>query len=559
MRNERIGDYLVSQGLINQEQLMKVLEVQKESNGTKKFGDVVVELQYMSEVNFTKALAGKMRVQYVDLDTVEINSEAVNKVPEALARKHTVIAIAITGKRLTVATNDPVNFIVLEEIKVSTGMDCVPVLATTTAINKAIGKNYSMQNVDSVVDSLAAMNGGDNGPMEDEESKDRVESAPIVKLATTIIENAYRADATDIHIEPFKTYTRIRIRVNGDLVELMNVSSAVHSALTTRLKLISGMNIAEKRVPQDGRFTQVVDGTTLDVRVSSLPMVNGEKIVIRILSTGQIALRKITDLGMSDYNYQLFESMLRVPHGVILVTGPTGSGKTTTLYAALGELAKPNVNVITVEDPVEKAIDGINQCQVNTKAGMTFAAALRSILRQDPDIVMIGEMRDTETADIGIRAAITGHLVLSTLHTNDAASTVVRLIDMGVAAYMVATSLIGVIAQRLIKVLCPSCKTPRISTEEENELMGIDQSIQIYEPCGCPECNNTGYRGRTAIHEIIHCTAKVSQIIAGGGGKEEIEEAARNNGTKLLRDNAAELVVAGQTSIDELVRTTFSV
>ncbi len=559
MRNERIGDYLVRQELLSQEQLMKVLEAQKESNGSKMFGDVVVELGFMSEVNFTKALAGKMRVQYVDLDSVEISAEAVNKVPEALARKHTVIAIAITGKRLTVATNDPVNFIVFEEIKVTTGMDCIPVLATKTAINKAIGKNYSMQNVDSVVDSLVAMNGGDNGSMEDEESKDRVESAPIVKLATTIIENAYRADATDIHIEPFKTYTRIRIRVNGDLVELMNVSSAVHSALTTRLKLISGMNIAEKRVPQDGRFTQVVDGTTLDVRVSSLPMVNGEKIVIRILSTGQIALRKITDLGMSDYNYQLFESMLRVPHGVILVTGPTGSGKTTTLYAALGELAKPNVNVITVEDPVEKAIDGINQCQVNTKAGMTFAAALRSILRQDPDIVMIGEMRDTETADIGIRAAITGHLVLSTLHTNDAASTVVRLIDMGVAAYMVATSLIGVIAQRLIKVLCPACKTPRMSTDEENELMGIDHSIQIYEPCGCPECNNTGYRGRTAIHEIIHCTAKVSQIIAAGGGKEEIEEAAKNNGTKLLRDNAAELVVAGQTSIDELVRTTFSV
>lgn len=559
MRNERIGDYLVGQGLINQEQLMKVLEVQKESNGSKKFGDVVVELGFMSEANFTKALAGKMMVRYVDLDSVEINAEAVNKIPEALAQKHTVIAIAITGKRLTVATNDPVNFIVFEEIKVTTGMDCNPVLATTTAINKAIGKNYSMQNVDSVVDSLAAMNGGDNGNMEDEESKDRVESAPIVKLATTIIENSYRADATDIHIEPFKTYTRIRIRVNGDLVELMNISSAVHSALTTRLKLISGMNIAEKRIPQDGRFTQVVDGTTLDVRVSSLPMVNGEKIVIRILSTGQIALRKITDLGMSDYNYQLFESMLRVPHGVILVTGPTGSGKTTTLYAALGELAKPNVNVITVEDPVEKAIDGINQCQVNVKAGMTFAAALRSILRQDPDIVMIGEMRDTETADIGIRAAITGHLVLSTLHTNDAASTVVRLIDMGVAPYMVATSLIGVIAQRLIKVLCPACKQAVISTEEESELMGVEQPIQIYKPVGCPECNNTGYRGRTAIHEIIHCTAKVSQIIAAGGGKEEIEEAAKNNGTKLLRDNAAELVIAGQTSIDELVRTTFSV
>lgn len=558
MRNERIGDYLVSQGLITDEQLQKVLEAQRASNGTKKFGDIVVEMGIMSETNFTKALAGKLRVQYVDLDNVEIDSEAVQKVPEALARKHTVIAIAVTGKRLTVATNDPVNFIVLEDIKVSTGMDTVPVLATTSAINKAIGKNYSMQNVDNVLDSINSMN-NDLGNMEDDESRDRVDNAPIVKLATTIVENAFRADATDIHIEPFKTYTRIRIRVNGDLVELMNISSAVHSALTTRLKLISGMNIAEKRIPQDGRFTQVVDGTTLDVRVSALPTVHGEKVVIRILSTGQIALRKITDLGMSDYNYQMFESMLRVPHGVILVTGPTGSGKTTTLYAALGEIAKPNVNVITVEDPVEKAIDGINQCQVNSKAGMTFAAALRSILRQDPDIVMIGEMRDSETADIGIRAAITGHLVLSTLHTNDAASTVVRLVDMGIPPYMVATSLIGVIAQRLVKVLCPDCKRPRLSTEEENELMGIDHSIQIYEPCGCPNCNNTGYRGRTAIHEIVHCTAKVSSIIAANGSKEDIERAAKANGTKLLRDNASELVQAGETSIDELVRATFSV
>ncbi len=559
MRNERIGDYLVNQGLITSDQLHQVLEAQKESNGAKRFGDVVVELGFMSEINFTKALAGNLRVQYVDLDNIEINTEAVQLVPETLARKHTVIAINVQGKRLTVATNDPVNFIVLEDIKVSTGMDTVPVLATTSSINKQIGKCYSMQNVDSVLEGVTAMATDLGGSIEDQESNDRVESAPIVKLATTIVENSFRADATDIHIEPFDKYTRIRIRVNGDLVELMNVTSAVHSALTTRFKLISGMNIAEKRIPQDGRFTQVVDGCTLDVRVSSLPMVNGEKIVIRILSTGQIALRKITDLGMSDYNYNLFESMLRVPHGVILVTGPTGSGKTTTLYAALGEIAKPNVNVVTVEDPVEKAIDGINQCQVNQKAGMTFAAALRSILRQDPDVVMIGEMRDTETADIGIRAAITGHLVLSTLHTNDAASTVVRLVDMGVAPYMVATSLIGVIAQRLVKVLCPTCKKPRLSTQEENELMGIPNSIQIYEPGGCQECNNTGYRGRTAIHEIIHCTSKVSTIIAANGGKEEIEKAAREQGTKLLRDNASELVQAGQTSIDELVRATYTV
>ncbi len=557
MRNIRIGDYLVEQGLITQEQLEKVLEAQREAHGTKRFGDVIVELGFLSETKFTQALAGKLKVAYVDLSTVDIDEEAVRKVPEALALKHTVIAINIQGRRLTVATDDPINFNILEDIKVSTGMDTVPVLATKTAIKKMIGKHYSMQNVDSVLEGVSALN-----PVEDEDddgSKDRVDSAPIVKLATTIVENSFRADATDIHIEPFKTYTRIRIRVNGDLVELMNVANQVHNSLTTRLKLISGMNIAEKRVPQDGRFTQVVDGTTLDVRVSSLPTVNGEKIVIRILSTGQIALRKITDLGMSDYNYRMFESMIKCPHGVMLVTGPTGSGKTTTLYAALGELAKPNVNVITVEDPVEKQIDGINQVQVNTKAGMTFAAALRSILRQDPDIVMIGEMRDSETAEIGIRAAITGHLVLSTLHTNDAASTIVRLVDMGIPPYMVASSLIGVIAQRLVKVLCPKCKTARMSTPDENKLMKLDHSVPIYESRGCPECNNTGYKGRTAIHEIIHCSAGISTLIADNASKEELEICAKKNGTKLLRENVSELVQQGVTSIDELVRVTYAV
>lgn len=557
MRNIRIGDYLVEQGLITQEQLEKVLEAQREAQGTKRFGDVIVELGFLSETKFTQALAGKLKVAYVDLSTVDIDEEAVRKVPEALALKHTVIAINIQGRRLTVATDDPINFNILEDIKVSTGMDTVPVLATKTAIKKMIGKHYSMQNVDSVLEGVSALT-----PVEDEDddgSKDRVDSAPIVKLATTIVENSFRADATDIHIEPFKTYTRIRIRVNGDLVELMNVANQVHNSLTTRLKLISGMNIAEKRVPQDGRFTQVVDGTTLDVRVSSLPTVNGEKIVIRILSTGQIALRKITDLGMSDYNYRMFESMIKCPHGVMLVTGPTGSGKTTTLYAALGELAKPNVNVITVEDPVEKQIDGINQVQVNTKAGMTFAAALRSILRQDPDIVMIGEMRDSETAEIGIRAAITGHLVLSTLHTNDAASTIVRLVDMGIPPYMVASSLIGVIAQRLVKVLCPKCKTARMSTPDENKLMKLDHSVPIYESRGCPECNNTGYKGRTAIHEIIHCSAGISTLIADNASKEELEMCAKKNGTKLLRENVSELVQQGVTSIDELVRVTYAV
>ncbi|MCI6582017.1 MAG: Flp pilus assembly complex ATPase component TadA [Oscillospiraceae bacterium] len=556
MRNIPIGQYLVEQNMISNEQLERVLFAQRESQGSKRFGEVIVEMGYMSEIKFAQALAGKLKVPYVDLATFKIDDEAVSKIPESLAKKHTVIAIDIVGKRLTVATDDPINFNILEDIKVITGMDTIPVLATRSSINKAIGEKYTMANIDSVNESLSAFG---TETLNDEESKERVESAPIVKLATTIVENAFRAEATDIHIEPFKTFTRIRIRVNGDLIELMSVSSAVQSALATRIKLISGMNIAEKRIPQDGRFSQVVDGTELDVRVSSLPTVNGEKIVIRILSTGQIALRKITDLGMSEYNYKMFESMLKCPHGVMLVTGPTGSGKTTTLYAALGEIAKPNVNVVTVEDPVEKNIEGINQCQVNSKAGMTFSAALRSILRQDPDIVMIGEMRDSETADIAIRAAITGHLVLSTLHTNDAASTIVRLIDMGVAPYMVATSLIGVVAQRLVKVLCPKCRRPRMSNEEENNLMHISAPVQIFDAVGCPECNNTGYKGRTAIHEIIHCTSGISTLIAESAGKEQLEEAAKRNGTRLLRDNVSELVQQGRTTIDELVRVTYSV
>ncbi len=558
MRNVPIGQYLFEKQLITNDQLTKVLSVQQSSKG-KMFGDIVVELGYISEIDFTKVLAERLNVPYIDLASSPISLEAVKKIPEAIARKYTVIAISISGRRLTVATNDPINFYIFEDLKVISGMDVTPILATKSAITKAIGKLYSMQNIDSVVENVNKEFADDEAANADDMNGERIENAPIVKLATTIVENAYRADATDIHIEPFKTFTRIRIRVNGDMVELMQVSNIVHTSLVTRYKIISGMNIAEKRVPQDGRFTQVVDNTTLDVRVSSLPTVNGEKVVIRILATGDVGVRKITDLGMNDYNYALFEKMLKVPQGVLLVTGPTGSGKTTTLYAALGELAKPNVNVITVEDPVEKNIEGINQCQVNAKAGMTFAAALRSILRQDPDIVMIGEMRDQETSEIAIRAAITGHMVLSTLHTNDAASTITRLVDMGVAPYMVASSLIGVVAQRLVKVLCPKCRKQRMSTVAENELLGITNSISVYEACGCKECNNTGYKGRTAIHEILLCTPEMSSLIANGGKAPEIQKLAKQNGTKILRDNVAELVEQGQTTVDELIRVTYSI
>jgi len=562
MKNIPIGQYMVNEGIITEEQLQNVLDKKKEENTPGKyFGDYVIELGYVTDIQFGQVLAKKLNVPFIDLNDPEtaVNVEAVKKIPEALAKKHTIIAVKITGKRLTVATHDPVNFYIFEDIKVTTGMDVVPVLSTKNGITKAIGKYYSSQNTSSLLESVENQFTDDNAFGIDEESAERIDSAPIVKLATTIVENSFRADATDIHIEPFKTFTRIRIRVNGDLIELMNISNVVHNSLVTRLKIISGMNIAEKRVPQDGRFTQVVDGTTLDVRVSNLPTVNGEKVVIRILSTGDVGVRKITDLGMTAYNYERFASMLKVPQGVILVTGPTGSGKTTTLYAALGEVAKPNVNVITVEDPVEKNIEGINQCQVNAKAGMTFAAALRSILRQDPDIVMIGEMRDQETAEIAIRAAITGHLVLSTLHTNDAASTITRLVDMGVAPYMVATSLIGIVAQRLVKKICPECRTPRLSTDEEDRLMGVNEHITVYDACGCPKCNNTGYVGRTAIHEILLCTHEMSALIAADGKVEAIAQLSRSQGTKLLRDNVSELVQEGRTTMDELVRVTYAI
>ena len=552
MRNIRIGDYLVEEGHITPEQLQQVLQRQHESTEQKRFGEVLVEMGFMSDVKFAQALSGKLKVPYVDLNNVEIDGDIARKVPQDLAERNCVIAINMTGRRLTVATDDPVNFNILEDIKVKTGFDCIPVLATRAAIKKAIGKAYQMSDLGDI-DSI-----GGQEIIDDDESKDRVESAPIVKLATQIVENSFRMEATDIHIEPFEKYTQIRVRVNGDLVPLMNVSNNVHNQLTTRLKLISGMNIAEKRIPQDGRFSQTVDGIPLDVRVSALPMVHGEKIVIRILSTGAIKTRRLQDLGMSDYNYELFTSMIKCPHGVILVTGPTGSGKSTTLYAALGAIARPDVNVVTVEDPVEKQMDGINQCQVNVKSGMTFSAALRSILRQDPDIIMIGEMRDSETAEIGIRAAITGHLVLSTLHTNDAASTIIRLVDMGIPSYMVASSLIGVVAQRLVKVLCPKCRKQRMSTPDENKLMHIENSVPIYDAVGCNECGN-GYRGRTAIHEIIHCSAGISTLIANGAGKEELESLARANGTKLLRDNVSDLVMQGVTSMDELIRVTYAV
>lgn len=561
MKNVPIGQILVDNGFIKKEDLDKALEKQQSSGG-KMLGDIMLEMGLVSETQLAQALSIRLKVPFVDLSTAQINREAVMKIPEETAKAKTVLAFAINNNRLMVATNDPINFYIFEELKVQTGMEIIPQISTKTAIEETIGKFYSQQNVDSAVNELNSEQ-QESVDAAAAESGERIDNAPIVKLVNMMVETAFRIKATDIHIEAFKTRTRIRFRIDGELVEQdMKVPIAFHNSIITRIKILGGMNIAERRIPLDGRFGMVIDGIQQDLRVSTIPCVWGEKCVIRLLSSADEKTRKITDLGMTDYNYEMYKQIIRCPNGVMLVTGPTGSGKSTTLYATLGELSQPNVNIVTVEDPVEKKIDGVNQCQINAKAGMTFAAALRSILRQDPDIIMVGEIRDGETADIAIRAAITGHFVLSTLHTNDAASTIVRLVDMGVAPYMVASSVVGIIAQRLVKLLCQSCKEEYTLTDEADlRLVGKKEPVNIYRPKkgGCKACRGTGYAGRTAIHEIIVTSNDIKELISKGATAEEIGAQATKNGTKLLRDNVTEMVLAGRTTMDELVKATYTV
>ncbi|MCH5205525.1 MAG: Flp pilus assembly complex ATPase component TadA [Oscillospiraceae bacterium] len=565
VKNLPLGEILVQNGFISESQLQDALVKQTQSGG-KMLGDVMLEMGLVSETQLAQALSMRLKVPFVDLSSIKVDTAAVGKIPENIAKEKLVFAFAINHNRLMVATNDPVNFYIFEDLKVQTGMEVVPQISTKTMIEAAINKFYSSQAIDSTMSELedeAGKTGDLAQDLAQAESEGRIDNAPIVKLVNMMVETAFRMGCTDIHIEAFKDRTRIRFRIDGELVEQdMKIPPSFHNSIITRIKILGGMNIAERRIPLDGRFGTRIDGINLDMRVSTIPCVYGEKCVIRLLSTADAKAKKITELGMTEYNYEMFKQIIRCPNGVMLVTGPTGSGKSTTLYATLGELSQPNVNIVTVEDPVEKKIDGINQCQINDKAGMTFAAALRSILRQDPDIIMVGEIRDGETADIAIRAAITGHFVLSTLHTNDAASTIVRLVDMGVAPYMVATSVVGIIAQRLVKLLCNSCKeTFTLEDPDELKLMGKTTPTQICRPHpgGCKVCHGAAYSGRTAIHEIIVTTPDIKELISSGATAEEIGAQATKNGTRLLRDNVSQMVLAGKTSMDELVKATYTV
>ena len=517
----------------------------------------VISEGYVKENDMLKVMSYYYRTQYVNLSQFTINTEAVGKVSERVARRHGLIPISFTEDeepKLIVAMADPSNYVALDDVKIVSKMNVVPYVTFRDDIEKYIDQYYSQEDA-----AQQAAHEIEGFATEDEEIEEdlAIKNAPVVRLIDSIVSQAIKTRVSDIHIEPFEKVVRVRFRIDGTLVENMQLKASAHSAIATRIKIMSGLDIAERRIPQDGRIETTIDGREVDMRVSVLPTVFGEKIVIRILNRNATLLSK-EQLGFSPANEKIFDEILKAPEGIILLTGPTGSGKTTTLYTALRELNDVGKNIITVEDPVEYRLEGVNQVQVNTKAGLTFASGLRSILRQDPDIVLLGEIRDEETASIAVRAAITGHVVLSTIHTNDTASTVNRLVDMGIKPYLVSTATVGIIAQRLIKRICPKCKTPVEVTSEQYAGVGIHKGDTLYHGAGCNYCSGTGYYGRIAIHEIMAVTKEIKAMINQGGTTAEIRERARQNGMRDLAEEAIDTAKQGITTIEEAMKIAFS-
>lgn len=553
----RLGDLLVEAGSITQEQLMSALEKQKKTG--MKLGVTLVDEGVITEDDIAEALGRQLGIEIVDLQNINVDKAVTQLVPVNILKKYTMIPFAFSEKNknvLRVAMENPLDTYAQEDISIITNYQVEPVVATTRSIMLAIDKYHGQNEMKTALSRYAK-----EKRLEvevDEQEQEDISSSPIVKLVKEMIDLAVRQRASDIHIEPMEEYIRVRYRIDGVLQKKATYNVSVLPAIIARIKIIGGMDISEKRKPQDGRITQVVDHVEYDIRVSILPTVFGEKVVMRL--TAKMALtREKSQLGLKPYELEQFDYIISNPHGILLVTGPTGSGKSTTLYTALSELNTNDVNIITVEDPVEANIDGINQVQVNPKAELAFASALRSILRQDPDIIMIGEIRDGETASIAVQASITGHLVVSTLHTNSAASSITRLEDMGVESYLIADSVIGVIAQRLVRRLCPMCKKPRQATADEKNFMGVDESqeITIYEPCGCSKCDNAGYKGRIGVYEIMKMTPALKKIISSRQGADVLKEKAIEEGMRTLRMSGSEYVLEGITSYSEVVRISF--
>ncbi len=555
---KRLGDILIDSGFLSQAELQEALEAQRTSATKKRLGEIIVEKGLLTELDILRAISSQYDLPIIDLQQVDIDQEATKVVTEQYCEENLIIPVAFDEGKLVVAIYDPLNILVTDDLRFRTGNDIVTLLAPKQQILTAIKMNYGKEVAKKAADDLAADLDIEDMKKLGDEITDEVNNAPVVKLVNSMIEYAIRANSSDIHIEPMEDRVRVRIRIDGVLSEIMSPPVAAKDAIITRIKILSGMNIAEKRIPQDGRVQTIINGNPVDMRVSVLPTVHGEKTVIRILAKNDANLNR-KYLGISEHNNEMIDRIVKVPQGVCLISGPTGSGKTTTLYTLLSEKNTPETNIVTVEDPVEIQIPGLNQVQVNAKAGMTFASGLRSILRQDPDIILVGEIRDGETAEIAMRAAITGHLVFSTIHTNDAVSSINRLIDMGIEPFMVSTALIGVVAQRLVRRICTNCREEYTPGPDEVELLKLKPGQKLYHGVGCSECNEKGYKGRIAIHEVVIMTKAMRALLERRASEDEMRALAISEGTLMLADSAAQLVLEGITTVAEMNKVTYSI
>lgn len=561
MDNHMIWETLLANEVITHEQLSDALRWQR-SHPDEDVGNILLSRGIINESQLLAAYAQRLDVALIEKDLVVKRPEVLKLVPESLARRYNIMPLDINNNKILIAISNPEDMSVVEDVKMSSRMDVSFVLSLKENVVGAIERYY--KNVElfyreeqAEVQTINIVSTDTAKKMDEIESN--VNNTPVVKLVNNLVQQAYVRQVSDIHIEPFENDVLVRMRIDGDLVEVMRLAPNALNSVISRIKILSGMNIAEKRIPQDGRFAFTNDEFKVDLRVSTIPTIYGEKCVMRLLNTGGENLLSFEQLGMTKENIARFDHMLSAPNGIILVTGPTGSGKSTTLYAVLNKLRKPTINITTIEDPVEKQMFGVNQVQVNSKAGMTFASGLRALLRQDPDVIMIGEIRDYETAEIAVRASITGHLVLSTLHTNDSVATIVRLIDMGVPPYLVSASVNAIIAQRLVKRLCPYCKRKRALDDAERALLEDNEIKDVFEPVGCPECNHMGYSGRIAIYEIVELDHQIRKMISSGAPVDEIRKVAAANGAEFLADNLRELVRKGVTSMDEYNRIIYTV
>ena len=556
---KRLGELLVEKGIITREQLKEALALQKSTG--KKLGEVLISQNLISEAQMAEVLQEQLGIPFVDLNKVTLEPKLAEYIPFMLAKRHTLIPIKEENGKLYIAMEDPLNFAAVDDVKRVSKMDVVPLISFGEAIKNAINRLYGMEYAEKAVQDYTreAKLGQLPQDVQNGSFDEDVSNAPVVRLVNSIIQQAVNMGASDIHIEPIENESRVRFRIDGMLQKIFNIPVYMHSALITRIKIMGNMDIAEKRLPQDGRVGMNISGKDIDLRISTIPTIYGEKAVLRILDQSNFLLSK-EKLGFTEENLEKFNELLKNTHGIILVTGPTGSGKSTTLYAMLNELNRESVNVITIEDPVEYRMEGINQIQVNPKAGLTFAAGLRAIVRQDPDIIMVGEIRDSETAEIAIRSAITGHLVLSTLHTNDAVSAISRLIDMGIEPYLISASLVGVISQRLLRKVCSNCRVPYEIEPHHLAVPGFEElaGVTLYRGKGGSACNYTGYKGRVPVHEILVVSRQHRQLIAQKAPIDEIKDLSIKMGMSTLKEECIKLIRRGVTTIDEVIRVSYS-